>query len=309
MPDKVGMVETLHFSSYVNLGSRHSVFVNRPVHEGDVGLHRHDFHEFAVVISGKGQHRSIAGVATVRRGDVFILQPGQWHAYERCRGLHLFNCCFRGALLESELAWVLGDAAIGPLVGPRSSQEIITFSLGEAGVLTCLAIVDRIRALQNSDPASTRADTVAHLLLLLSELARQRLKSAGQAPAAAAAHPAVTEAMEMIEADLARDWSLQDLAVRLGVDRSHLIRLFRRRTGLTPMLWLARRRGEIAAVRLLTTDAPIAKIGREVGWADANYFARRFRSLFGMSPREYREQLPCPPTPHPPEAAVGALEW
>jgi AraC family L-rhamnose operon transcriptional activator RhaR len=303
------MVETLQFSSYVNLGSRHPVFVNRPVHEGDVGLHRHDFHEIAVVISGKGQHRSIGGLATVRRGDVFVLQPDQWHAYERCRGLHLFNCCFLDALLRSELAWVMEDAGLGPLVGPRSSQDVTTFTLSEAGVLTCLGIVDRIRALQNSDPASTRADTVAHLLLLLSELARQRVKSAGRAPAAAAAHPAVTEAMELLEADPARDWSLQEIAVRLGVDRSHLIRLFRRRTGLTPMNWLARRRGELAAVRLLTSDATIASVGREVGWADANYFARRFRALFGMSPREYREQLPCPPMAHPPEAAVGALEW
>jgi AraC family L-rhamnose operon transcriptional activator RhaR len=304
------MVETLQFSSYANLGSRHPVFVNRPAHEGDVGLHRHDFIEIAVVISGKGQHRSIAGLATVRRGDVFILQPGQWHAYERCRSLHIFNCCFRSTLLQSELAWVVADHGLGPLVGARSSsQDIITFTASEAGVLTCLGIVDRIRALQNSDPEATRADTVAHLLLLLGELARQRAKSAGQAPAAASAHPAVTQAMELLESDLARDWSLQDLAGRLGVDRSHLIRLFRRRSGLTPMHWLARRRGELAAVRLLNPDAPIASIGREVGWADAIYFARRFRSLFGMSPREYREQLPCPPTPHPPEAAVGALEW
>jgi AraC family L-rhamnose operon transcriptional activator RhaR len=113
--------------------------------------------------------------------------------------------------------------------------------------------------------------------------------------------------MELLEGEPARDWSLHELAGRLDVDRSHLIRLFRRRTGLTPMHWLARRRGELAAVKLLTTDAPIARIGREVGWADATYFARRFRSLFGLSPREYREQLPCPPSQHPPED--GVPQW
>jgi AraC family L-rhamnose operon transcriptional activator RhaR len=305
------MVEapTLVFSSYVNLGSPHPVFVNRPVHDGDFGLHQHDFHEIAMVISGKGQHRSIGGVANVRRGDVLVLQPGQWHTYERCRSLHIFNCCFRHSLLDAELAWVTSEPSLAPLVSGRGGgQDIVSFSASEAGVITCLGIVDRIRALRGADPAATRADTIAYLLLLLSELSRQRARSPGGA-GAAAAHPAVTEAMALLEEDLARDWSLEDLAIRLGVDRSHLIRLFRRRTGLTPMHWLARRRGEQAAVRLLTTDAAIGSIGRGVGWSDPNYFARRFRSLFGLSPREYREQLPCAPSPHPPEVVPGAVEW
>src|SRR6478609_9368524 len=108
--------ETLHFSSYAALGGRHPVFVNRPAHEGDTSLHQHDFVEIAMVISGKGQHRSIGGLATLRRGDVLVLQPGQWHAYERCKGLHIFNCCFRSSLLQGEIAWIAGDPALGPLV-------------------------------------------------------------------------------------------------------------------------------------------------------------------------------------------------
>jgi AraC family L-rhamnose operon transcriptional activator RhaR len=101
--------------------------------------------------------------------------------------------------------------------------------------------------------------------------------------------------MQLMEGDVAHDWSLGEIAAQLRLDRSHLIRLFRRCTGLTPMLWLARCRGERAAVRLLTSDEPVAAIGRRVGWQDANYFARRFRALFGLSPSEYRGQLPCPP--------------
>jgi AraC family L-rhamnose operon transcriptional activator RhaR len=60
------------------------------------------------------------------------------------------------------------------------------------------------------------------------------------------------------------------------------------------MAWLARQRAEKAAVLLLTTDKAIAAIGREVGWHDPNYFARRFRAAFGISARQYRNQLPCP---------------
>lgn len=295
-------------SRFATLGSRHRVFVNRPVHEGDTVLHQHDFVEIAMIISGKGHHRTIGGLTPLRRGDVFVIHPGQWHAYERCKGLHIFNVCFHPSVLAGELAWVATDTALAPVAASRpAGQDIHTFAVDEAGVLTALGVVDRLRALQAADVAGSRADVIANLLLLLGELARQRARSPGRAPSTAAAHPAVTQAMELLESDLAQDWSLEDLAARLGIDRSHLIRLFRRRTGLTPMHWLARRRGERAAVRLLTSEDPVAQVGRAVGWSDPNYFARRFRALFGMSPREYREQLPCPAAPSPSDGGVS--QW
>lgn len=95
--------------------------------------------------------------------------------------------------------------------------------------------------------------------------------------------------------DLKRPWSIAALARLANWDRAHLIRTFRRATGLPPGAWLTQRRGEQAAVALLTTDLPVALIGAQVGWSDPAYFARRFRSLFGVAPLRYRGQLPCPP--------------
>jgi AraC family L-rhamnose operon transcriptional activator RhaR len=97
-----------------------------------------------------------------------------------------------------------------------------------------------------------------------------------------------------MEEHLDHDWGLVELAKMLELNRSYLVRLFKRHTGQSPMAWLARRRAEKAAVLLLTTDMPIALVGKQVGWHDPNYFARRFRAAFGISAREYRQQLPCP---------------
>jgi AraC family L-rhamnose operon transcriptional activator RhaR len=96
--------------------------------------------------------------------------------------------------------------------------------------------------------------------------------------------------MRLLEEDLARAWTLEDLADKVLLDPSYLVRLFRGATGLPPMAYLARCRAERAAGLLLKTDRSIADIGSDVGWGEPYYFARRFKSHFGMSASDYRRR-------------------
>ncbi|MGA2830599.1 MAG: helix-turn-helix domain-containing protein [Streptosporangiaceae bacterium] len=52
--------------------------------------------------------------------------------------------------------------------------------------------------------------------------------------------------------------------------------------------YLAQLRAAHAATLLLHSDQPVTCIGREVGWADQNYFARRFKAHYGLSATTYR---------------------
>jgi AraC family L-rhamnose operon transcriptional activator RhaR len=66
--------------------------------------------------------------------------------------------------------------------------------------------------------------------------------------------------------------------------------LFHRAVGRPPIAHLAVLRAEAAATRLLRTPDPVANVGAALGWGYPNYFARRFRAHFGMSPTEYRSR-------------------
>ena len=88
--------------------------------------------------------------------------------------------------------------------------------------------------------------------------------------------------------DLARPWTVEDLAAAVAVSPAHLSRLFRLATGKPPMAYLSVLRAEAAALLLLRTPEPVSAVGAAVGWTDPNYFARRFRAHFGASPTAFR---------------------
>lgn len=84
--------------------------------------------------------------------------------------------------------------------------------------------------------------------------------------------------------------SLDDVAAHVGVSKHHLCRLFQKNINLSPFEYLKRRRIELAASKLKTTDLSINQIATETGFDNASYFGKVFRSYFGVNPSTYREQ-------------------
>lgn len=81
-----------------------------------------------------------------------------------------------------------------------------------------------------------------------------------------------------------------ELAALVGVSPSHLSALFRRATGGGVLAHHTTLRMAQARNLLDTTDATVADIAREVGYADPFYFSRHFRRLHETSPTDYRNR-------------------
>jgi AraC-like DNA-binding protein len=267
-------------------------FAGHYLHEGAHPVHTHSFVEIAVVMGGEGAQRSLAGRMPLSVGDVLVLRPGVWHGYQDCRALDLYNCVFSTELLRRELAWARADPQLGHLLwtGPYAGQRrgILTAHLSGATFGECVEHLDRLHDLRVFPASTHRGDLVGRLILFLSCLARS---VAGGLPAVNATHAAVLDGMRMMEERPAYHWTLTELAAALHVAPGYLVRLFKSSTGLPPMAYLSQHRVELAAARLLHTDQPIHRIGESVGWPDQNYFARRFKSHYGLSASTYRERF------------------
>ncbi|WP_141576542.1 AraC family transcriptional regulator [Actinomadura sp. WMMA1423] len=279
-------------------------YAGRHLHESAYPAHTHSFIEVAVVVDGVGTHRSPAGRTRLAAGDAILLRPGVWHEYEDCTDLVLYNCCFSPGLLQRELAWARENPLLAHLlwIGPYATGQrgMMSVRLDGTSAAEC---VDHLRALEELRPCAAEAyqgDVVGRLTLFLSSLARAAagsVRSATPPP-----HPAVGQAMRLLESRLADPWTLADLAHELHMVPGSLVRLFKSAVGLPPMAYLAQQRAEVAAAMLIRDDRAISQIAQAVGWPDPNYFARRFKAHFGLSASTYRERFRDTPITLPPAA-------
>ena len=83
---------------------------------------------------------------------------------------------------------------------------------------------------------------------------------------------------------------LGDLAETVGVHPAYLARAFRARHGVSVGEYGRRVRLEWAAAEIARTDAPLAAIATEAGFADQSHFTRLFKRFAGTTPAQYRRQ-------------------
>ncbi|WP_176342606.1 helix-turn-helix domain-containing protein [Oceanibaculum nanhaiense] len=94
--------------------------------------------------------------------------------------------------------------------------------------------------------------------------------------------------VDYIEAHLADDISLSDLAGLAGLSTHHFGEAFKASTGTSPHRYLIERRILRAKELLLGAEQSIAEIAISVGFASHSHFTDNFRKLTGTTPSRFR---------------------
>jgi AraC-like DNA-binding protein len=103
--------------------------------------------------------------------------------------------------------------------------------------------------------------------------------------------PLRTEALqvaELLRGDLARHWTVKELADRVHLSESQLARVFADAYGKTPRTYLTMLRVEELARLLRETDLLVDDAVVRVGWRNVSHAIRVFRAYIGMTPGAYR---------------------
>jgi AraC family transcriptional regulator len=112
--------------------------------------------------------------------------------------------------------------------------------------------------------------------------ARQSHLRGGLSPAA------LRRVQVFIEANVDRPIRTADLAARAGLSVHHFGRAFRTSTGITPRVFIERRRIERALVLIAETGQPLAQVAAATGFTTQSQLTTVFRRATGFTPAAYR---------------------
>lgn len=98
----------------------------------------------------------------------------------------------------------------------------------------------------------------------------------------------IKEALAYIEHNYMNDISVESIAESSGLNRSYFGKIFKETVGKSPQEFLISYRMIKAAELLRRTRYSINEIGCAVGYPNQLHFSRAFKSVYGVSPRNWR---------------------
>lgn len=160
-----------------------------------------------------------------------------------------------------------------------------------AGLLPVQNLIENLiwSAVYHDDPDSRLNQLTMGLLLqqLLRHAERLSTDSAGM-------DKVVLRALRYID-DHYANASLEEFSRAVHRPLAEISRAVHRETGSTFKELLQKKRFREAAALLQNTSLPVSDVAYAVGYSNTSYFHRRFREIFSVSPREYRESPACDP--------------
>jgi AraC-like DNA-binding protein len=178
-------------------------------------------------------------------------------------------------------------------VGDRLLDMLPPLAVVPAGPRTRAALDLLATEIARDEPGQ---DAVLHRLLDLVLVLALRAWCARPATALPAwyralAEPAIGDALRLLHEDPAHRWTVAGLAAKVGMSRAAFAARFTGLVGQPPLTYLTGWRMTLAADLLRDTEATVAAVAHDVGYADSFAFSVAFKRAHGVSPSIWRRQV------------------
>jgi AraC-like DNA-binding protein len=207
-------------------------------------------------------------------GTICVINPGQLH---EGRGVTETGWDYRMFYLPPEgLAMVLAGSE------PMNGHELPFFAESVIDDPGTLQLLHAAHLCSESSDAS-QLEKASRLIHALRQLVTRHGQGVPRAHLPRAEPGAVRRAREFIDASVAANPSLDDIAGAAGMSPFHLLREFKKAIGVPPHAYLVQRRMDEARRLLLKGHAP-RMVAMEVGYSDQAHLSREFRRFYGVPP-------------------------
>ncbi len=103
--------------------------------------------------------------------------------------------------------------------------------------------------------------------------------------------PIIRDIVSYVHLNYSDDLNLENIAQRFQMSKSYLSTRFKKETSLTLTDFIHRIRLQKALSLLNSSNFSMTKIAMYCGYNSVNYFIRRFKADYGISPKQYQQQV------------------
>ncbi|WP_448006829.1 AraC family transcriptional regulator [Agromyces bauzanensis] len=225
-----------------------------------------------VCVEGAGWCETPAGRFDVGAAQVVILPPGQPHAYgaddDDPWTLWWFHVA--GSDIESFLR-TANMTVENPVRQVRNLYHVVSLMT---------EVVQWMERDSTTPSLLAAAGAAWHVLTLL----------AADRVGADDTSDLIEQAADYLRTHITEHVTVAQLAAMASLSTSHFSALFKRQLGYPVLQYQTMLRMSRAREMLDTTSRTVASIAADVGYPDSFYFARQFKKVHNMTPREYRNQ-------------------
>lgn len=265
-------IQTIHLSPYL-------YYIDNHCHKG---------FEIHYVTGGKGTVKLRDEQHAVQKGTIYITGPDTDHEQISDPGHVIMEYCLGFELLQTKTTTMHNsydaDYALDKLYDIR-------FWTGN-GSENCFSLWNSLAKEANAQTIGCYSNISAYILQILIETVRM---ATGNARIDTPLPAKSLEDRRTTILDSHMLWSaagttLEKLANQLHLSTKQAARLVKKQYGMSFEARLTQTKLDMA-VRLLTmTKLPVSEIAKNVGYSSLQYFSRRFKEKYGISPAEYRKR-------------------
>ena len=246
--------------------------------------HCHDFIEFSYVLSGNVNYRIDNKFYKISEKTLLVFNPEVYHQESLNKGeqnteLHIG---FRNIKIDGlPLNYILKENFDAPLEFKQYKDDFHK---------CCLEIIEEQEACEIGKELILKSLIMKLIALFLKEtnyVKNTKKIDRYDFPFYDKSN-VVKIILEYFDNNYMKNISLDDMSKNMYISSVYISKVFKEKTGESPINYLINLRLEKAKDLLISTESPVKAIAQAVGYSDAYYFSKLFKKYYGNSPCKFR---------------------
>ena len=240
----------------------------------DFEAHTHDFFEIEFITSGYAIHNINGQKYEIKKGDIYIISPSDFHSLKVIEPLTYYNIMF------SEQA--VSPSVLYDILFAKSSYSLSLTNEEYHQVVSLFDLITKQNDFYNYRNHmfyKNLCDCIMIIILKKIPLANQGFHSSKN----------IYQSILYISRNFRYSISLEELALIAGLSRNYFCSLFKKTFGVTPVEYINAIRLNYAKNLIISTDYSITDVCYGSGFNSFSVFSKAFKKRYKEPPSHYRK--------------------